>query len=45
MMLDDRSAAEDAVQEASVKAWRELRHLPGDVGSLRPWFLPIVANQ
>ena len=45
VMLNDRSAAEDAVQEASVKAWRKLRQLRGDVGSLRPWFLSIVANE
>jgi RNA polymerase sigma-70 factor (ECF subfamily) len=45
VMLADRSAAEDAVQEASIKAWRKLRQLRGDVGSLRPWFLSIVANE
>jgi DNA-directed RNA polymerase specialized sigma24 family protein len=45
VMLSDRSAAEDAVQEASVKAWRKLRQLRGDVSSLRPWFLSIVANE
>src|SRR5712664_1076543 len=45
VMLGDRSAAEDAVQEASVKAWRNLRQLRGDVESLRPWFLSIVANE
>jgi RNA polymerase sigma-70 factor (ECF subfamily) len=45
VMLDDRSAAEDAVQEASIKAWRKLRQLRGDAGSLRPWFLSIVANE
>jgi len=45
VMLDDRSAAEDAVQEASVKAWRKLRQLRGDTASLRPWFLSIVANE
>jgi RNA polymerase sigma-70 factor (ECF subfamily) len=44
-MLADRSSAEDAVQEASVKAWRKLRQLRGDVTSLRPWFLSIVANE
>lgn len=43
-MLHDRAAAEDAVQEAAVRAWRKLNHLrPGT--SLRPWFLGIVANQ
>ena len=45
VMLADRSAAEDAVQEASVKAWRKLRQLRGEVGSLRSWFLSIVANE
>ncbi|HET6311112.1 MAG TPA: RNA polymerase sigma factor [Candidatus Nitrosotalea sp.] len=45
VMLADRSSAEDAVQEASIKAWRKLRQLHGDVNSLRPWFLSIVANE
>src|SRR5579864_3281060 len=45
VMLSDRSAAEDAVQEASIKAWRKLGQLRGEVGSLRPWFLSIVANE
>lgn len=43
-MLHDAGLAEDAVQEASVLAWRKLRQLkPGR--SFRPWFLGIVANQ
>ena len=45
VMLADRSAAEDAVQEASIKAWRRIRQLSGDSTSLRPWFLSIVANE
>jgi len=45
VMLADRSSAEDAVQEASIKAWRKLRQLRGDLSSLRPWFLSIVANE
>ena len=45
VMLADRGAAEDAVQEASIKAWRKLSQLRGDVGSLRAWFLSIVANE
>src|ERR1700674_4571546 len=45
VMLGDRAAAEDAVQEASIKAWRKLRQLRGDLRSLRPWFLSIVANE
>jgi RNA polymerase sigma-70 factor (ECF subfamily) len=45
VMLNDRGAAEDAVQEASVKAWRKIRQLRGDATSLRPWFLSIVANE
>ncbi|HEV2032736.1 MAG TPA: RNA polymerase sigma factor [Candidatus Dormibacteraeota bacterium] len=45
VMLADRSSAEDAVQEASIKAWRKMRQLRGDLKSLRPWFLSIVANE
>lgn len=45
VMLNDRAAAEDAVQEAAVKAWRKIRQLRGDAASLRPWFLAIVANE
>jgi len=45
VMLGDRAAAEDAVQEAAVKAWRKLRQLRGDATSLRSWFLSIVANE
>ena len=45
VMLADRSSAEDAVQEASIKAWRKLRQLRGDQKSLRPWFLSIVATE
>jgi RNA polymerase sigma-70 factor, ECF subfamily len=45
VMLADRSSAEDAVQEASIKAWRKLNQLRGDSKSLRPWFLSIVANE
>lgn len=45
VMLVDRTSAEDAVQEASIKAWRKLRQLRGDLKSLRPWFLSIVANE
>jgi RNA polymerase sigma factor (sigma-70 family) len=45
VMLGDRGAAEDAVQEASIKAWRKIRQLRGDTASLRSWFLSIVANE
>jgi RNA polymerase sigma-70 factor, ECF subfamily len=44
VMLDDRSAAEDAVQDASVKAWRKFPQLR-DEAVLRSWFLSIVANE
>ncbi|HEY0830889.1 MAG TPA: sigma-70 family RNA polymerase sigma factor [Candidatus Dormibacteraeota bacterium] len=44
IMLKDRTAAEDAVQEAALKAWRKLDQLrPGS--EFRPWFLAIVANE
>src|SRR5438105_10044566 len=45
VMLADRSQAEDAVQEASIKAWRKFGQLRGDARSLRSWFLSIVANE
>jgi len=43
-MLHDAPAAEDAVQEASLIAWRKLKSLD-DPSRLRPWFLGIVANE
>jgi RNA polymerase sigma-70 factor (ECF subfamily) len=43
-MLNDRTTAEDAVQEASIKAWRKLPGLR-DRSAIEPWFLSIVANQ
>ena len=43
-MLNDRGAAEDAVQEAALKAWRKLGGFRAGA-ELRPWFLAIVANE
>jgi RNA polymerase sigma-70 factor (ECF subfamily) len=43
-MLHDREAAEDAVQEATVRSWRKLDNLRAGT-QMRPWFLAIVANQ
>jgi RNA polymerase sigma factor (sigma-70 family) len=43
-MLKDRSAAEDAVQEAALKSWRKLDRFRFGA-DLRPWFLAIVANE
>jgi RNA polymerase sigma-70 factor, ECF subfamily len=43
-MLGDATAAEDAVQEATLKAWRHLGRLRPD-SSIRAWFLTVVANQ
>jgi RNA polymerase sigma-70 factor (ECF subfamily) len=45
LMLDGRSDAEDVVQEAALKAWRNLGQLRGGEAQLRPWFLAIVANE
>ena len=43
-LLQDPDLAKDAVQEASLRAWRKLgRVRPGS--AVRPWFLGIVANQ
>lgn len=44
LVLRDSAAAEDAAQEAMVKAYRAIgRFHPG--GSFRPWLLKIVSNQ
>ncbi len=43
VLLRDPSEAEDAVQEACLKAWRKLPQLRPE-SPIRPWFLSIVAN-
>src|SRR5690348_3828438 len=42
-LLQNVDEAEDAVQEAVIKAWQKFRNLR-DGSPLRPWFLAIVAN-
>lgn len=44
IMVNDRLDAEDSVQEAAFKAWKNFGRLKEGM-SLRPWFLAIVANQ
>jgi len=44
-ILRRREAAEDAVQEAVLKAWRGIGQLRPETESLRPWFFTIVANE
>lgn len=44
VMLGDAHDAEDAVQEAAVKAWSGFDRFRHD-SSFRAWFLTIVANQ
>jgi RNA polymerase sigma-70 factor, ECF subfamily len=43
-LLHDHQAAEDAVQEAGLKAWRKIHQLREGT-DMRPWFLGIVANE
>lgn len=43
-LLHDSHLAEDAVQEAAVKAWRKIGNLRSGA-PLRPWLLRIVVNQ
>jgi RNA polymerase sigma-70 factor, ECF subfamily len=43
-MLHDPQAAEDAVQDASLIAWRKLPKVE-DRSNVRAWFLGIVANE
>lgn len=45
VILRDGAAAEDAVQEAAVKAWRKRSQLRGGPLSFKPWFLSIVVNE
>jgi RNA polymerase sigma-70 factor (ECF subfamily) len=44
LMLDDSAAAEDAVQEAVLRAWRRLPQIR-DGRAVGPWFMAIVANE
>ncbi|MFZ0178772.1 MAG: sigma-70 family RNA polymerase sigma factor [Candidatus Dormiibacterota bacterium] len=44
-ILAQREAAEDAVQEAALKAWKAVAMLRAERGDVRPWFLTIVANE
>src|SRR5262249_29873876 len=43
-LLHDRQLAEDAVQEAALRAWHKLSQLRDGAG-IRPWFFAFVANQ
>ena len=43
-MLQNRHECEDAVQEATFKAWRAFGRMR-DQSNLRAWFLKIVANE
>ncbi|HEY9287177.1 MAG TPA: RNA polymerase sigma factor [Candidatus Dormibacteraeota bacterium] len=43
-LLQNADAAQDAVQEAAVKAWRKIERLDPN-REFKPWFLGIVANQ
>lgn len=43
-LLQDRSMAEDSVQEAAILAWRRLENVEAG-RPFRPWFLGIVANR
>lgn len=45
VMLGDWQEAEDAVQEASLKAWRATKNLRAGTPRFRPWFLTVVANE
>jgi RNA polymerase sigma-70 factor (ECF subfamily) len=44
VMLQNPQAAEDAVQEAALKAWRKLDQLRSGA-PVQPWFFGIVANE
>ncbi len=44
-MLRQRQSAEDAVQEATFKAWKKFSGFRDEGGGVRAWFLTIVANE
>lgn len=43
-LLDDRAAAEDVVQEALIRAWRNPDVLTNGRGSVRGWLLTVVRH-
>jgi RNA polymerase sigma factor (sigma-70 family) len=45
MLQSSRADAEDAIQEATLRAWRSLRSFRGDEVAFKAWFMTIVANQ
>jgi RNA polymerase sigma-70 factor (ECF subfamily) len=45
VMLNDRTEAEDALQEAALKAWSRLGQFRGNRRSFGPWFLSVVASE
>ena len=44
-ILRQRMPAEDAVQEATLKAWNKFASFRNERGGFRAWFLTIVANE
>jgi RNA polymerase sigma factor (sigma-70 family) len=44
-MLRQRMPAEDAVQEATLKAWNKFASFRNEGGGFRAWYLTIVANE
>ena len=44
-MMGDKQAAEDLLQDASLKVWRGARSYRADRGSVRTWILSIVHNR
>jgi RNA polymerase sigma-70 factor, ECF subfamily len=44
-ILRQREAAEDAVQEATLKAWHRIGQFRGEGGGIRAWYFAIVANE
>ncbi len=45
VLLLDHAAAEDAVHDATLRAWNRYRRMAGDVTSFRTWFLSIVVAE
>lgn len=44
-ILRQREAAEDTVQEATLKAWHRIEQFRDERGGIRAWYFTIVANE
>lgn len=44
LTLGDQDLAEDLLQETMLRAWRNLDHLPREIGRVAPWLYTVARN-